>query len=143
MAVMVGQNMLPSNSAYASSFGSGIANALNGNLEFNRTQQLQQQQQIFNAEEAEKNRKWQEYMSNTAYQRQKADLQKAGYNPALLLNASGASVGSGATASSGSYSAPGTTAGMYSLMNTTLHSAFQLVRDSINRPYQLVDKLLK
>ena len=42
MAVMVGQNMLPSNSAYASSFGSGIANVLNGNLEFNRTQQLHQ-----------------------------------------------------------------------------------------------------
>lgn len=143
MAVMVGQNMLPSNSAYASSFGSGIANVLNGNLEFNRTQQLQQQQQIFNAEEAEKNRKWQEYMSNTAYQRQKADLQKAGYNPALLLNASGASVASGASASSGSYSAPGTTAGMYSLMNTTLHSAFQLIRDSINRPYDIIGKLLK
>lgn len=143
MSVMVGQNMLPSNSAYASSFGSGISNVLNGNLEFNRTQQLQQQQQIFNAEEAEKNRKWQEYMSNTAYQRQKIDLQKAGYNPALLLNASGASVASGASASSGNYSAPPTTAGMYSLMNTTLHSAFQLIRDSINRPYQLVDKLLK
>ena len=57
MSVMVGQNMLPSNSAYASSFGSGISNVLNGNLEFNRTQQLQQQQQIFNAEEAEKKQK--------------------------------------------------------------------------------------
>lgn len=52
----------------------------------------------FSAQEAEKNRVFQTTMSNTAHQREVADLVKAGLNPVLSAN-SGASVPTGATAS--------------------------------------------
>lgn len=54
----------------------------------------------FNAAEAAKNRDWQQYMSNTAHQREIQDLQAAGLNPVLsAMGGNGAAVTSGATAS--------------------------------------------
>lgn len=60
--------------------------------------QIAQSNSAFNAKEAAKNRSWQERMSNTAHQREVADLQKAGLNPVLSAN-SGASTPTGSTAS--------------------------------------------
>lgn len=74
----------------------GLGNLFTGNLDWQRQQLLNQ----FNSAEAEKSRNWQEYMSNTSYQRMVKDMSLAGLNPYLAYNQGGASTPSGSTARS-------------------------------------------
>lgn len=122
------------NSAYNSAdFLDYLKNIFSGNLDYDRTLELLNKEMTFNREESEKNRKWQEYMSNTAYQRAVEDLKKAGYNPALILGSGGASSPSGYSASVGSHSPISAGSQMTSLLNTLLNSSFDLVENLINK----------
>ena len=88
-----------------------------------------QKSRMFSAEEAQKQRDYEKMMSDTAYQRQMADMKAAGLNPASVGLTSGASTPSGATALSSqaaSYAASssGVPGGSAASSNTGIQNPF-------------------
>lgn len=84
--------------AIAGAVGSAASNIFGAKYSAKRQEELTREQQQINIQEAQKNRDFQERMSNTAYQRAAKDLEGAGLNRILALGSAASSPG-GATAS--------------------------------------------
>lgn len=108
--------------------------------------ELLEKEQAFNSAEAQKQRDWQEMMSNTAHQREVEDLKSSGLNPILSSGGSGSSTPTGSSASSNAGSPAGN---IFSGIASVLSSAASLTnnrnidRATTNQIYNSAGNLIK
>lgn len=100
--------------------GLGLAGSIGTSEQNKENAKLMREQNAFNSAEAQINRDWQTEMSNTAHQREVADLQAAGLNPVLSAGGAGASTPGGATASGTQATAENKMLGAMQLYNVML-----------------------
>lgn len=116
----LGQALISMGTSY---YGQAEANRWNENMAMKAAGDSFQMQK--------ENRSWQEYMSNTAYQRAAKDMKAAGYNPMLAFSQGGASTPSGASGS-GSVGAA-----MQDELTPALNSAMRAYQQ--NKDFEAID----
>lgn len=117
---------------FSNDLNSWLNNYLTGELDFNRQLEILDKEQAFNSAEAEKNRQFNLDMASTAFQRQAEDLQKAGYNPGLMLGGSGSSVASVNTPGSSGHTANRLSDNLLGIMTSGFTSALSVANNAVN-----------
>lgn len=106
----------------------GIGNLISGGTWQQSGQEIKSQE--FNAQEAQKQRDWEQNMSNTAYQRSMGDLEAAGLNPNLIYGTGGAASTPGGASAHGNMAPPGANSSLVSNLATVINSASNLMNAS-------------
>lgn len=109
-----------------------LGNIITGNLDYKRSIESAIRAERVSAREAERTRRWQEEMSNSAYSRAIADLRRNGINPYAIGYFSPASTPAGATGSAyntSPHSASSSTLGALGLAERAFTNSKQDMKD--------------